>query len=280
MRPPRSGSRRRSRRVLLVVTLLAITVITVDAVGGDALDPVRNATAEVVGPAGDAVRWATTPFRNAWAGITGYDELEQENRELRDQLDEALAEDIGNRNAVEQLDRLREQLDIGFVGEIPTEVARVASGPRSNFTDHRLEINKGSESGLEVGMPVVTKGGLAGRLERVGPTRSVVQLATDPAFVIGVRVAETQDLGIGHGSGPDGPFVVDTGIELVDQVEVGDALVTSGLNRAVMPPDLPVGVVSEVQPDEAARSLILRADLSAKLSQLDVVQVLKWVPPA
>jgi rod shape-determining protein MreC len=266
--------------VLLVVTLLAVTVITVDAVGGDALDPVRNATAEVVGPAGDAVRWATTPFRSAWSGITDYDELEQENQELRDQLDEALAADIENRNAVEQLDRLREQLDIGFVGEIPTEVARVASGPRSNFTDHRLEINKGSESGLEPGMPVVTKGGLAGRLERVGPNRSVVQLATDPAFIIGVRVAETQDLGIGHGSGPNGPFVVDTGIELVDQVEVGDAVVTSGLDRAVMPPDLPVGVVSEVQPDEAARSLILRADLSAKLSQLDVVQVLKWVPPA
>lgn len=262
-----------------MVTLLAVIVISVDALGGGS-DGVRNAASDAIGPAGDAVRWVTTPFRNGWAGITGYEELEEENQELRDQLDEVLAEDVENRNAAEQLDRLREQLDIGFYGEIPSEIARVASGPRNNFTDHRLEINKGSDSGLDVGMPVVTKGGLVGRLERVADTRSVVQLVTDPSFVIGVRVAETQDLGVGHGSGPEGPFVVDRGIELTDEVDVGDAMVTSGLNRAVMPPDLPVGLVAEVQPDEAARSLILRADFTAQLSQLDVVQVLKWVPPA
>ncbi len=266
--------------MLLVITLLAITLVSIDALGGNAFDPVRNAASDVLAPAGDAVRWVTTPFRNAWQGISGYDELEAENAELRAELDRSLGADISNRNAVEQLERLTAQLDIGFVGEIPTEIARVATGPRNNFTDHRMEIDKGSDAGLEVGMPVVTKSGLVGRLERVANTRSVVQLATDPSFVIGIRVAETQDLGVGHGSGAASPFVVDRGIELSDEVEPGDAVVTSGLQRAVMPPDLPVGIVAEVQPDEAARSLILRVDLGAKLSQLDVVQVLKWVPPS
>ncbi len=107
-----------------------------------------------------------------------------------------------------------------------------------------------------------------------------MQLITDPAFAVGVRVAETQDLGIGHGSGADNPFVVDRGIEITDRVETGDAVVTSGLERAIMPPDLPVGVVGEIQPDEAAGSLILRVDLGDKVDQLDVVQVLKWVPPS
>lgn len=278
MRPAPSGSRRRSRRVLVVITLLAITLISIDALGGNAFDPVRSAATDVVAPVGDAVRWVSTPFRNAWNGITGYDELREENESLRRELAEVDSNDIKYRNAMEKLERFTRERDIGFQGDIPTEMARVATGPRNNFTDHRLEIDKGASSGLEVGMPVTAGGALVGRIERVASNRSVVQLATDPAFVIGIRVVETQDLGVGHGSGPKGPFVVDTGIELVDEVDVGDAVVTSGLSRAVMPPDLPVGVVSEVQPDEAARSLILRVDFGASFSQLDVVQVLKWVP--
>ncbi|MGI9579052.1 MAG: rod shape-determining protein MreC [Microthrixaceae bacterium] len=263
-----------------MISLLAITLVSVDALGGGTFDPVRNVASDVLSPVAGAVRWVATPFRNAWKGVSGYDELEEENEALRQQLDELEGQAIEQANAIEQRDRLRAQLDIGFVGEIPTEVARLTGGPRNNFTDHRVEINKGADSGLEVGMPVVTKAGLIGRLDRVARTTSVVQLMTDPAFAIGVRVAETQDLGIGHGSGVDNPFVIDRGIEITDQVSTGDAVVTSGLQRAVMPPDLPVGVVSEIQPDEAAGSLILRVDLGDKIDQLDVVQVLKWVPPS
>ena len=253
-----AGSRRRSRRVLLVITLAAVTLVTLDASGVDAF----------------------TPVRNAWAGITGYGDLEEENEQLREELAELRSGEITESNYAEQLRRLTEQLDLNFAGDIPSQIARVASGPRSNFADHRLEIDKGSDAGLEVGNPGVTSSGVVGRVERVATNRSVVQLATDPSFSMGVRVAETQDIGIGHGSGPEGPFVVDRGIELVDDIEVGFPVVTSGLDRAIMPPDLPVGFVEEVQPDEAARSLILRVGFAAEFSQLDVVQVLRWTPPS
>lgn len=279
MRPkPAAGPRRRSRRVLVIITLLAVTLVTIDAVGGDAFDPVRNAATDVFSPVGDAVAWASTPLRNAWAGITGYGELEEDNARLREEVAELRAEELANANAAEQLERLRREIDVGVQGDIPTEIARIATGPNSNFTDHRLEIDKGSSSGLEVGMPVTAGNGLVGRLVRVARNRSTVQLATDPAFVIGVRIGETQDLGVGHGSGPRSPFVVDTGISLESDVEVDDAVLTSGLDRSVMPKDIPIGRVEEVQPDEAARSLILRVDFAAPMSQLDVVKVLKWVP--
>lgn len=266
--------------MLLVITLAAITLVTIDATGSGAFDPVRNIASDIVSPVSGAVGWVATPFRNAWAGMNGYDDLERENERLRDELAQIEGEGIVETNAQEQLDRLRKQLDIGFVGQIPTEVARLASGPRNNFSDHRLEIDKGSDAGLEVGMPVVTKSGLVGRIERVASTRSVVQLATDPSFSIGVRVAETQTLGVGHGSGPRGPFVVDRGPELTAEIEPGDSVLTSGLDRAIMPADIPIGTVAEVQPDEAARTLILRVNWAASFSELDVVQVLKWTPPS
>lgn len=266
--------------MLLIISLLAVTFVTIDATGGGAFDPIRNTAADVVSPLSGAVGWVTTPFRNAWAGMTDYEDLEAENQALQDRLDEIEAEGITEANASEQLERLREQLDIGFVGEVPTQVARVTSSSRGNFEDHRVEIDKGRNAGIESGMPVVTKRGLVGRVERVASDTSVVQLATDPAFVIGVRLADTQVLGVGHGSGADSPFVVDRGPELADEVRPGEAVVTSGLDRAIMPADIPVGVVEEVVPDESARSLVLRIDLSASLSELDVVQVMKWTPPA
>ena len=279
MRPkPASGPRRRSRRPLVIITLLAVTLVTIDAVGGGALDPLRSVASDVFSPVADATRWVTTPVRNAWAGITGYDELRRDNEALREEVAELRSEVASRENDSEELRRLQSEVGIEVQGDIPFQIARVASGPRNNFTDHRLEIDKGSSSGLEVGMPVTAGNGVVGRLVRVARTRSVVQLATDPKFVIGVRVGETQDIGVGHGSGAGNPFVVDRGIELEDDVEVGDAVLTSGLERSVMPPDQVVGRVAEVQPDEAARSLILRVDFAAELSQLDVVKVLEWVP--
>ncbi len=266
--------------MLLIITLLAVTLVTVDALGGNFFDPVRNATSDVVSPLSGAVRWVTTPLRNAWKGISGYEELEAENEELRAQLDDVAGEEIRDRNATEQLEKLRAELNIGSIGDIPSEIARVAAGPRNNFTDHRIELDKGANSGIEVGMPVMTGGGLLGRVERVSSNRSIVQLITDPSFELGVRIADTQDLGIGHGSGEGRPFIVYKGIELTDPVEEGDVVLTSGLLRAIMPPDVPIGTVTEVQPDQAAGSLILDVELAAKLSQIDVVQVLKWVPPA
>ncbi|MFV0317922.1 MAG: rod shape-determining protein MreC [Microthrixaceae bacterium] len=278
MRPTPAGPRRRSRRVLVIITLLAITLITIDSAGGNTFDPVRNVASDVFSPVGDALRWVSTPFRNAWAGITGYDEIQKENSALRDEITELRAERITDDNIREQYERLRDALDVGTAGNIPFEVARVAAGPRSNFTDHRMEIDKGSASGLEVGMPVLAGEGLIGRLVRVSSNRAVVQLITDPSLRVGVRLADTQVRGVGHGSGATGPFVVNTGIELSADVSENEGVLTSGLDRAIFPPDQVVGFVEEIEPDEAAQSLILRVEFAASFSEIDVVKVLKWVP--
>lgn len=278
MRP--SGQKRnRSRRVLVVITLLAITLVTIDATGGGAFDPVRNLATDVTSPISGAIGWVTTPFSNAWAGVFGYGDLKDENDSLREELDEIRGNGIRETNAQEQLARLNDQLNIRFVEGTPTEVARAASGPRSNFDDNRMEIDKGSDQGLAVGMPVVTKAGLVGRLERVASTRSIVQLITDPDFQIGVRIGDTQHVGVGHGSGWGNPFIVER-VEVNTDIDVGDVILTSGFDRSVMPPLLPVGTTTEIITDSASNSLLLRVDLSAELQRLDVVQVMKWTPPA
>jgi rod shape-determining protein MreC len=274
------AGRRRPRYVLLVLTLLAITLITLDSQDVPVFDGARNVASDVFAPIGGAVSTVTSPFRNAWRGVTDYDDLEAENRRLRRQVDRVRGDRIRGRNAEEQLRRLNEQLELGFAQQLPTQIARVTSGPFSNFDDFRMEIDKGSSAGLREGMPVVTTAGLVGRLERVSRSRSVVQLATDPDFVVGVRLASSQDLGVGRGGGDTNRFLVDRGIEIGDPVQPGEAVLTSGLTTSVMPPDVPIGTVDEVTPDEDARIQFLRVRYAVDFSQLDVVQVLEWLPPS
>ena len=95
--------------------------------------------------------------------------------------------------------------------------ARVLSSDPSNFS-HTIDISKGSDDGLKVGMPVVNGAGLVGRIVQVTPNRSTVQLITDPDFLVGVRLLGS-DLATGtaHGQGQGEDLLVDTRLEPDDR---------------------------------------------------------------
>lgn len=273
-------NRQRSRYVLLVITLLTITIITLDARGVPMISSARDSSRDALAPVRGAARWVTTPFRNAWNGITGYDELREENEKLRSELGQDTANAMREQNAQAELAKLKEQLNISFLGSTQSQIARVTSGASSNFSDYTVEIDKGSELGLAVGNPVVTKGGLVGRIVRVTKRRSVVQLITDPDFSVGVTVGADQNQGVGHGTGNTRTFIVDRGIDLTDEVQTKDSVFAGGIENSIMPPDLfiPIGTVDKITPDEAARVQVLQVNYTVQFGRLDVVQVIKWVP--
>ena len=265
--------------MLLVLTLLAVTVVTLDARGVPVLSATRDGSRDALAPVRGAARWVSTPFRNAWNGISGYDDLLAENADLRDQIDELNTNAMRETTAQEQLALLQEQLNLDVTGDYPTQIARVSSGAKSNFEEHTVELDTGSDDGLAVGNPVITRGGLVGVIADASRTRAVVQLVTDPDFVIGVKVGPDQRQGVGRGSGSASTFIVDR-VDLTDPVEPNDFVVAGGIENSKVPPDIfiPVGTVDKVTPDEAARVQVLQVNLSVDLSRLDVVQVLKWVP--
>lgn len=283
MRPLSSPTpkRRRSRYyVLLLVTLAAVTLITLDARGVVALSSAREGAVDVFSPVRGAARWVTTPIRNGWNGITGYEALQQENEELRGELEELRGQRWADEDAAVELERLERQLGISYLDGLDTQIARVTTGPYSNFTDHTLQLDRGRNSGLEVGMPVVQRDGLVGRIVRVSDTRSVVQLITDPDMWIGIRLSRSGVIGKGHGGGDERTFIGEVSLDTGAPVEERELVVTGGIERSVMPPgnQIPVGTVAKVTPDEAARVQILQIRYSVDFSQLDVVQVVKWVP--
>src|SRR6478735_4970024 len=216
----RQGRRGRPRFTILVMVLLSITVLTLDAKDVPVLGSMRSGMMSALSPIESGARTVTKPFRNAWNGVSDYEDLEKENAELRRRVDDLEGQQLTNSDAEEQVRKLREQLNLAFPVPGETVVAQVATGNFSSFDEFQAKIDKGSDSGIEVGMPVITSAGLIGNIERVSADRSVVHLITDPDFNVGVRI-KSNALGVGRGSGPDSPFIVDHGIALTAEVAEG-----------------------------------------------------------
>ncbi len=267
----------RSRFTLALLVLTSITLITLDLRGFPPLDGARDAALDLFGPVGDAADSALAPARDTWHGILDYDELEARNEALEERVAELEGETALGADAKETLERLYRELDIDYVGDIPTVVATVVTGPAAAF-DQTIEVDRGSADGIEEGMPVVTAAGLVGVVDRVAERRSVVRLITDQAMRVGVRLSEHADVGVARGQGRDQPLLVFTGIDVGLDVAEGELVTTSGLAGTLFPGDVPVGRVRAVVTSAGELDQDLLVDPLADLDALDFVNIMVWEP--
>ena len=162
---------------------------------------------------------------------------------------------------------------------IPNTVAEVVTANVGNFDRYSVQINRGSEDGIRNGMPVVTRGGLIGRIDGdPGRRHSRVTLLTDPEFEVGVLVVGTDDVGLASGGGHGNALRVDKGLEVDTEVAVGDEVVTSGVDRSRYPPGIPIGTVTRIEFDEARLLQVLIVEPSADTDNLSFVTVLLYDP--
>jgi len=269
----------RSRFTLLLLVLTSITVLTLDFRGSGVVDDLRGAASTVFSPLADAAGTVTQPFTDAWNGAFGYGDLERENEQLRERIAEMEGDVAEAADANRQLDELAELEGISQYTALESVTSRVVGASLTNF-EHAIQIDRGSDHGVAVGMPVVTGAGLVGRVTAVTGGRSTVQLITDPAFDIGVRLAESGEVGLGHGTGEGEPLVVDAGIEvsLRNDIPDGEFVLTSGVDRSAFPPDIPVGEITEIESAADQLSLVLTVEPLADLGDLAYVRVLLWEP--
>jgi rod shape-determining protein MreC len=104
-------------------------------------------------------------------------------------------------------------------------------------------IDKGSNAGLKVNMPVVDAKGVVGRLVAVSANYAKVLLIIDQNSAVDSLVQRSREKGIVKGLSPEMcklDYVLKTG-----DIDPGDLVVTSGMGR-VFPKGLPVGKVLEV----------------------------------
>jgi rod shape-determining protein MreC len=270
----RRPARGRVRLILLLITALAL--ITIDFRGEGAGGP-RDGVLDALGPVRSVVEWVASPFQNAWRGITDYDELQADNARLRAELAEQTGETLEVAELQRRLLALEQLLDVrGTETAVQRVVASVIEAPLSNF-ERTIEIDRGSNDGVRVGMPVEAGSGLVGRIVQVGRSRSRVELVTDTQFAAGVRLVRSADTGVVEGNGSSGALTISfIGLETV--VVPGETVVTSGLEGSQFPSGIVVGTVIAARPDPVNGTQEVDIVPSADLDRLSLVQVVLFVP--
>ncbi|HKW96354.1 MAG TPA: rod shape-determining protein MreC [Bryobacteraceae bacterium] len=115
-------------------------------------------------------------------------------------------------------------------------------------------IDRGSISGVQKGMAVVTPDGIAGKVLAAYPTASQVLLVTDPSFAAGVVSQKNHVHGILKGLG-HGSCRVDY-IQNEEKVEPGEWFYTSGDDR-IFPKGMTVGKVTSAHPGNPFQDVTL-----------------------
>ena len=197
--------------------------------------------------------------------------LRQRNSELESEVSELQAQVIQLQQQVGETEILAALVDFSRArSENSYKSAAVIGRDPSPFL-HYVIINVGSNDGILRGMPVVTDQGLVGRVDAVIADAARVQLITDAASNVNVRLqnAETDASLVGSVTG-------DVTLDLISpdvSIEEGDLVLTSGLGGGY-PPDLIVGQV--VNPRSRDYDLFQRATVQpvVDFNGLEIVLVI------
>lgn len=272
MATDRSRRRTWTFSVAILATLLILYLTTGVASG------LRSGANIIISPFSWAVNAIARPIGHTFAGTINYSDVVAQNEKLRYELGKAEERDNEGWAFARQLQQMTTLLNVPFVGSIPTVAAQVTSLSPTNFAA-TIQISKGRDSGILVGMPVVANGGVVGRVLSTSTNSSTVRLITDTASSIGVTFKSGKTDLIVSGRGLDNGLGA-TSVPLNSNVAPGTKLFTDGLNGALYPAGLPVATVKNVTLTPGAASYNLTLTPAADLRHLTYLDVVLWEPSA
>jgi len=202
-----------------------------------------------------------------------------ENQELHRQVDQMQAELRDTRERAAEAERLEKLFKLNEKSTYQSVVARVIARDPSMWFDS-VTIDKGRLAGVEVNMPVVTAGGIVGRVVSTSPWSAQVMLVTDEKSGAGAivgQLGQSNALGSVKGMGENGLLEMRY-VSGTEKVQVGDSVTTTGQD-AIYPQGYNVGEVVEVKPGSAIQAQIIHIRPGAGLERLKEVAVLIYHPP-
>ncbi len=167
----------------------------------------------------------------------------QENDNLKIKLSQAVAKNSQYNEVELSNQRLRNLLNFKETTTSKILAAEVISVDPSSWFK-AIIIDKGSLDGVEKGLPVVIRQGIAGQVVNVSSRYSKIMLIIDRNSSVDALVQRTRARGIIKGEATAKQCLFKYVLRK-DDVRVGDKIVASGLD-GVFPKGLPVGDVKEV----------------------------------
>ncbi|MFN2224629.1 MAG: rod shape-determining protein MreC [Candidatus Promineifilaceae bacterium] len=234
------------------VTFVALVVVTIVLLILDSTGGLDGAFSFLEDPIASIMGWTTSRTESVGNVFAGPEDLEQAQLQIEQlQLQvEALQRENEQLREIQGEYQLLQDL-FNRARETPQFKREVASviGYDTSPLFRSIIIDKGSEDGVFVGMPVESARGLVGQVYRTTDHAAMVILVTDNISSIPARLGTSRATGIVRGGGLGGVLTMDW-IDLEAQVVVGETVLSSGLGGK-FPEDMVIGRVTAVERQEA-----------------------------
>lgn len=222
----------------------------------------------------------TSSVSGYFSSIANLRSAQDENDALRQKIQELEVELKAKEDLAAENERLNALLNLKEKSQYKVLNARIIGRDPSVWFDSSI-VNRGSLDGVKLNMPVVTNGGLLGRVTAVGPLTSQVDLLTRDKSGVGAVVGEIA------GSNALGVVVGSSKRDLVEmryvpgtvEVQPGQAVYTTGQD-GIYPAGLKVGEIVEVDSGSATTPHRIVIRPSAGIDSMQEVGILLYEPPA
>jgi len=269
--------RRAVLAVLLGVSLVLLTIYFSESVGGG-LHAIQRGAGEVLSPLEEGASRAFKPFSDLAGWVGDVADAKKENKQLKAEVKTMrgqLAELATDKREAEQLRALM-KVSSNLPKDAQTVTARViAHSPTVWYST--IGIDKGRSDGVRVNQPVITAGGLAGKVIAVSGGNARVSLITDQSFGVS---AEIMPGGVAGVVKPEigGKDLIFDFVRKNTNVRRGQVVVTSGFKsgalESLFPRGIPIGKIGSVKQDELENFQRVRVRPYAELRDIDFVQVI------
>jgi rod shape-determining protein MreC len=230
---------------------------------------IRIWAVNAVTPFEKGIVWAQHSSSNLWHNYFYLRGVRQENRDLKEKIQQMeierarLSEDANQARRLQALLGFKEQF-------IAQTVAAQVIGSSGSEQSRSVYIDKGSNAGLKSDMAVITGDGVVGKTLLVSGSVSQVLLIDDQTSGVGAILEKSRLQGILRGTAA-GEIVLEK-VMSDEPVQPGEKVLTSGGDR-IFPKGLPVGTVTRISPGSEL-FLNIRVKPAADLSRLEEVLVI------
>ena len=273
----------RRRRAVLVV-LVTASLILLTAYFGEGQDgglhSAQRGALGALSPIQEGASRVLKPFRDlfGWFGDT---------IDAKDQRDKAIAQrDAYLRELTAAQNALREAKQQGDINTIDTTGGMNRYGPvdarvylhSPSSWYQSLQINKGTDDGVQEGDPVINGAGLVGKVETATGGSAVVTLITDPEFATGGITSDSQEPGsVVPAVGAPGDLLFKF-VDNATKVRKGEIVYTAGTISSRLesryPRAIPIGRVDKIDIGDGELDRRIHIKPAADLTRVDKVQVL------
>lgn len=209
------------------------------------LEPTRMAVAALLWPLQKAVMLPVEGAGEAGNYFSSLARLQHENATLQERQLAQASLLLRQAHLDEENRRLRALLDMRERLDTPALAAEILYAARDPFA-RRVVIDRGAMHGVETGQAIIDAVGVVGQVTRAFPLSSEVTLLTDKNQAIPVQLERTGLRAVLAGAG--GGTLELKFLSANADVQVGDTLVTSGLDGIYLP-GLPVARVARIDRD-------------------------------